>query len=341
MIDAHDAGADLARRVPQQIGRAADRAARRRASTPSRRGAASGPAPRARATSMSPREMSISSASTSVTEACSPARASEPSNVRISRTVVVEPEGSAMTRSPDGDRARFDAPHVAARQRRRRAADVLNRKAQRRAGERRRALRRFRGSAAASGRRTTAGARPGRRPCRPRAPTSARSARRAMPVRWANASKSATMAANASWRQSARSILFTATTRCGMPSRCAIVACRRVCMTTPCRASTSRIASCAVDAAVTMLRVYWSWPGASAMMNLRKCRREVPVRDVDGDSLLALRDEPVGEEREVEHRGRAAATCARWRRAGRRESPWCRRAAGRSACSCRRRRCPR
>ena len=43
-----------------------------------------------------------------------------------------------------------------------------------------------------------------------------------------------------------------------MPTRCASVACRRVCVTTPWRASTRRIASCAVDAAVTMLRVYCS-----------------------------------------------------------------------------------
>ncbi|CFT95285.1 Uncharacterised protein [Bordetella pertussis] len=30
------------------------------------------------------------------------------------------------------------------------------------------------------------------------------------------------------------------------------------------------MAASAVDAPVTMLRVYCSWPGASAMMNLRK-----------------------------------------------------------------------
>jgi hypothetical protein len=36
------------------------------------------------------------------------------------------------------------------------------------------------------------------------------------------------------------------------------------------RASTSSTATSAVDAAVTMLRVYCSWPGLSAMMNLRR-----------------------------------------------------------------------
>ena len=37
----------------------------------------------------------------------------------------------------------------------------------------------------------------------------------------------------------------------------------------PCRASTSRIATSAVDAPVAMLRVYCSCPGVSARMNLR------------------------------------------------------------------------
>ena len=38
---------------------------------------------------------------------------------------------------------------------------------------------------------------------------------------------------------------------------------------TPLRASTRTSARSAVDAPVTMLRVYWMWPGVSAMMNLR------------------------------------------------------------------------
>jgi hypothetical protein len=41
-------------------------------------------------------------------------------------------------------------------------------------------------------------------------------------------------------------------------------------VTTPCCASTRMMASSAVDAPVTMLRVYWMWPGVSAMMNLRR-----------------------------------------------------------------------
>ncbi len=44
---------------------------------------------------------------------------------------------------------------------------------------------------------------------------------------------------------------------------------RRVCSTTPWRASTSTMAMSAFDAPVTMLRVYWAWPGVSATMKLR------------------------------------------------------------------------
>ena len=54
-----------------------------------------------------------------------------------------------------------------------------------------------------------------------------------------------------------------------MPTKCAKYEWRRVCVNTPRRASINIIAKLAVDAAVTMLRVYCSWPGASAMMYLR------------------------------------------------------------------------
>ena len=69
--------------------------------------------------------------------------------------------------------------------------------------------------------------------------------------------------------QSTRSILLTHSTRCGMPSSDARKAWRRDCSSTPLRASTRISARSAVDAPVTMLRVYWMWPGVSAMMNLR------------------------------------------------------------------------
>ena len=55
-----------------------------------------------------------------------------------------------------------------------------------------------------------------------------------------------------------------------MPSSAAMNAWRRDCSSTPLRASTRTMARSAVEAPVTMLRVYWTWPGVSAMMNLRR-----------------------------------------------------------------------
>ena len=49
-----------------------------------------------------------------------------------------------------------------------------------------------------------------------------------------------------------------------------MIECRCVCSITPCRASISTSARFAVLAPVTMLRVYWTWPGVSAMMNFRR-----------------------------------------------------------------------
>jgi hypothetical protein len=58
------------------------------------------------------------------------------------------------------------------------------------------------------------------------------------------------------WSQSTRSILFTHSTRCGTRSNVVRNACRRDCSTRPLRASTRISARSAVDAPVTMLRVY-------------------------------------------------------------------------------------
>ncbi len=58
-------------------------------------------------------------------------------------------------------------------------------------------------------------------------------------------------------------------TTCGMPSSEAMKLWRQVCSRMPLRASTRMIARLAVLAPVTMLRVYWMWPGVSAMMNFR------------------------------------------------------------------------
>ena len=81
--------------------------------------------------------------------------------------------------------------------------------------------------------------------------------------------RSASISAYRSSDQSTRSILFTATTMCGIPSRDEMKPCRLDWVRSPFRASTRMMASSAVDAPVTMLRVYCTCPGVSAMMNFR------------------------------------------------------------------------
>ena len=75
---------------------------------------------------------------------------------------------------------------------------------------------------------------------------------------------------------------------------------RRVCVSTPFRASIRMTARSAVDAPVTMLRVYCSWPGVSATMNCAFVGREEPVGDVNRDALLALGGQAVDQQREIE-----------------------------------------
>ena len=55
----------------------------------------------------------------------------------------------------------------------------------------------------------------------------------------------------------------------GMPSSALMKAWRFDCSTTPWRASIRTTETSAVEAPVTMLRVYWRWPGQSAMMKRR------------------------------------------------------------------------
>ena len=54
-----------------------------------------------------------------------------------------------------------------------------------------------------------------------------------------------------------------------MPSSEEMKAWRLDCSSSPLRASTRITARSAVEAPVTMLRVYCTWPGVSAMMNVR------------------------------------------------------------------------
>ena len=97
-----------------------------------------------------------------------------------------------------------------------------------------------------------------------------------------------------------RSSLLTASTTWRMPSSEQISEWRRVCTTTPLRASTSSSARSAVEAPVAMLRVYCSWPGVSATMKAALLGLEQAVGDVDGDALLAFVLEAVEEQRQVD-----------------------------------------
>ena len=85
-----------------------------------------------------------------------------------------------------------------------------------------------------------------------------------MPNRVAWLENSATISSNLSFDQSTRSILLTATATCRTPSSPVTARWRRVCSTTPWRASMRMSASSAVDAPVTMFRVYCTCPGVSA-----------------------------------------------------------------------------
>ncbi|RGC64941.1 hypothetical protein C5N14_31185 [Micromonospora sp. MW-13] len=72
----------------------------------------------------------------------------------------------------------------------------------------------------------------------------------------ANAVNSSAIASNTAWSKSTRSILFTHNTRCGTRNNEHRNACLRDCSTKPLRASTRINARSAVDAPVTMFRVY-------------------------------------------------------------------------------------
>ena len=85
----------------------------------------------------------------------------------------------------------------------------------------------------------------------------------------AKPANSTTSSSKRACEHSTRSILLTATTRCGIPSSALMNAWRLDCSSTPLRASSRITARSAVEAPVTMLRVYCWWPGQSAMMNRR------------------------------------------------------------------------
>ena len=92
----------------------------------------------------------------------------------------------------------------------------------------------------------------------------------AKPSERARPAKSLPIAASTASSWSTRSILLIASTSRGTRSSARTAACRRVCATMPLRASTSSTASSAVDAPVTVLRVYCTCPGVSASTNSRR-----------------------------------------------------------------------
>src|SRR6185312_10575629 len=86
----------------------------------------------------------------------------------------------------------------------------------------------------------------------------------------ANVSKARSISRKRRCEKSTRSILLTASTTSRMPSRWTIAAWRRVCSTSPLRASTSSTARSTLDAPVAMLRVNCWWPGVSATTKARR-----------------------------------------------------------------------
>ena len=262
MLDRIDGRAHVAAAVLERFVTLPGRAALRPSRSGWRRSARRRASGDGRCTSMSRRDRSISSSSTTVTLLGAQASSIGPSAVSI------------------------DAPgSLARRQRDHRVAD---------ANRRSRWCRRSRGSVAPAGSRAAPGSAGPRgcgrrsmplegleqgRPayqgvCVPRSTTlSPRSADRHAPdvgdaelarvgrTRWRSPRTAGSSRPGPSCRPHA--------TRCGMPSNAAMWAWRRVWTRTPIRASTRITATFAVDAPVAMLRVYCSWPGVSAMMNLR------------------------------------------------------------------------
>ena len=68
------------------------------------------------------------------------------------------------------------------------------------------------------------------------------------------------------------------------------------------RVDTRITARSAVEAPVTMFRVYCSWPGVSATMNLRLLGGEEAVGHVDGDALLTFCGEAVDQKGKIHAR---------------------------------------
>ena len=113
---------------------------------------------------------------------------------------------------------------------------------------------------------------------------------------------------------------------------------RRDCSRRPAVASTRARARSAVEAPGGHVAGVLDVAGAVGDDELAVRRGGVAVGHVDGDALLALGPQPVGDEGQVDlAQAPALRRRRRWHRPGRRRAGGCRRAAGRSGCSSRRR----
>ena len=122
------------------------------------------------------------------------------------------------------------------------------------------------------------------------------------------------------------------------PSSAAMQVWRRVCSRRPAVASTTHQGQVGGRGAGGHVPRVLHVPGAVGDDELAVGRRRVAVGDVDGDALLALGPQAVGDEGEVDlAHARGVPTPPRRPRAGRRRAGGCRRGGGRSGSTCRRR----
>ncbi len=126
----------------------------------------------------------------------------------------------------------------------------------------------------------------------------------------ANSRNASTMPSNTARSNPTRSILFTASTICPMPSRLAMVACRRVCTSKPLRASTSSTAMSASRGAGHHVAGVLLVAGRVGEDEAPARSLEIAVGEVDGDALLALGGEPVDQQRVVDLAARRAVFAA-------------------------------
>ena len=217
--------------------------------------------------STSPRITSTSSASVRVTERPAGAAGRSPSKLTMRATAVARPDAATTTRSPTATRPLATVPVKP----RNSASGRLTHCTGKRSG----ASAASRSVSTVSRWASSAGpAYQGVRGLRLATLSPSRADSGIGTMEWkargaAKAANAASISRKRASEKSTRSILFTASTTWRMPSSDTMAACRRVCSSRPLRASTSRMASSALEAPVAMLRVYCWWPGVSATTKAR------------------------------------------------------------------------